>query len=322
MNRLFRLLPLLSALLLPASPVLAADPAPGMMKVHDLATAFQQVADRNAGRPDAAARDFRETIAPRFPQFYGPERYQGKLTEVQRDAQYVKAFAEFPAIRAAYIEKVSGFTRGLPGHIARFREEFPDYAAATDIWFLHSLGEMDGGVRTLGGKQYFVFGADVMVQVHGNGDEAAFFHHELFHDYQAMGCAARQVWTSLWEEGLATYVSRRMNPGASNAELLLDIPKNLVADTQAQLGAAFEDLHAKLESSDPAAIRSLFQGRRTVSGLPVRRGYYLGYLVAEDIGKTMGMRQMAKLDCASARPVVLAAVERLRKAHPAGAGLK
>ena len=288
-----------------------------MMKVYDLATVFQQVADRNAGKPDAAVRDFRETIVPRFPQFYGPQRYKGKVSEEQRDAQYARAFTEFPAIRTAYIEKVAGFTRGLPGHIASFRKEFPDYPATTDIWFLHSLGEMDGGMRTFGGKRYFVFGADVMVQVHGSGDEAAFFHHELFHDYHTMSCETRQVWTSLWTEGLATYVSKRMNPGANNAELLLDIPKNLVADTQAQLGAAIEDLHAKLESSDPEAMRSLFQGRSTVSGLPVRRGYYLGYLVAEDIGKTMSMQQMAKLDCASARTAVLAAVERLRKAQPA-----
>ncbi|MEW6761564.1 MAG: hypothetical protein AB1437_12125 [Pseudomonadota bacterium] len=295
----------------------AAGPAAPMMKVHDLASAFQQVADRNAGQPDAAVRDFRETIVPRFPQFYGPQRYQGKVSEEQRDAQYARAFAEFPAIRTAYIEKVEGFTRGLPGHIARFREEFPDYPATTDIWFLHSLGEMDGGVRTLGGKQYFVFGADVMTQVHGDGDEAAFFHHELFHDYHTLQCGGDLVWSQLWREGLATYVSKRMNPKASDAELLLDMPSGLVPDTRRQMRRALVDLHAKLDSSDGTAMAGLFQRRGDQTGLPARRGYYLGYLVAEEVGKTMSMRQMAKLDCDASRKAIMAALDRLRGAQGA-----
>jgi len=300
------------------STLAAAGPAAPVMKVHDLATAFQQVADRNAGKPDAAVRDFRETIVPRFPQFYGPQRYQGRMTEAQRDAQLAKAFAGFPAIRDAYARKVAGFTRDLPRHIATFRAEFPDYPAATDIWFLHSLGEMDGGMRTFKGEKFFVFGADVMVQVHGDGDEAAFFYHELFHDYQALDCGEDRVWSLLWTEGLATYVSKRLNPQASNAELLLDLPRGLVPDTQGQMGRALDDLHAKLDSSDEEANAGLFRRRGDQTGLPARRGYYLGYLVAEDVGKTMSMRQMAKLDCAAVRPVVFAAVERLRSAQGSG----
>ena len=287
-----------------------------MMKVHDLATAFQQVADRNVGKPEAAVRDFRDTIVPRFPQFYGPQRYQGKITEAQRDAQISKAFAGFPAIREAYIRKVANFTQDLPRHIATFRAAFPDYPASTDIWFLHSLGEMDGGTRTFHGEKFFVFGADVMVQAHGEGDEAAFFHHELFHDYQALDCSGGPVWAGLWEEGLATYVSRRLNPKASDAELLLDLPHGLVPDTRRQMRRALDDLLAKLDSTDGEAVAGLFERRGDQSGLPARRAYYLGYLVAEEVGKTMSMRDMAKLDCAAVRPVVVAALERLRSAYP------
>ncbi len=295
----------------------AAEPAAPMMKVHDLASAFQQVADRNAGKLDTAVRDFRETIVPRFPAFYSPQRYQGRLTEAQRDAQLAKAFAAFPALREAYAKKVEGFTRDLPRHIATFRAEFPDYPAATDIWFLHSLGEMDGGMRTLNGQKYFVFGADVMTQVHGDGDEAAFFHHELFHDYQALNCGNDRVWSLLWEEGLATYVSKRMNPKASDAELLLDLPAGLVPDTRKQMRRALDDVHAKLDSSDDEALAGLFQRRGDRTGLPARRGYYLGYLVAEEAGKTMSMRQMARLDCDASRKVVTAALDRLRSAQGA-----
>jgi len=292
----------------------AADPAP-TMKVHDLATAFQQVADRHAGKPDAAVADFKATIVPRFPQFYGLQRYNGKLSEAEHDARLAKAFAGFPAIRTAYISKVANFTQDLPRHIATFRAAFPDYAAATDIWFLHSLGEMDGGTRTFDGKNFFIFGADVMVQVHGDGDEAAFFHHELFHDYQALHCDGGPVWAGLWEEGLATYVSKRLNPTATDAELLLDLPHNMVPDTRRQMRRALDDLHAKLDSTDGEAVAGMFQRRGDDTGLPARRAYYLGYLVAEEVGKTMSMREMAKLDCAAVHKVVVAAIERLRTAH-------
>lgn len=305
----------LASLILLSAAFSAPCTAEPVMKVHDLATAFQQVADRNAGKPEAAVADFKATIVPRFPQFYGPQRYKGKLTEAERDAQLAKAFAGFPAIRTAYIGKVANFTRDLPRHIATFRAAFPDYAAGTDIWFLHSLGEMDGGTRTFGDQNFFIFGADVMVQAHGNGDEAAFFHHELFHDYQALHCDGGPVWAGVWEEGLATYVSKRLNPKATDAELLLDLPHNMVPDTRRQMRRALDDLHAKLDSTDGEAVAGLFQRRGDDTGLPARRAYYLGYLIAEEVGKTMSMREMAKLDCAEVHKVVVASVERLRTAH-------
>lgn len=312
------LLPLIFAAL-SAGSAAAAGPAP---QVHDLASTFATVFDRNAGKPEEAfIQDFKETVATRFPGFYGIARFHGQRTQAQYDAALANAYAEFPAMREAYVRKVERFAGELPGHIASFRATFPDYPATTDVWFLHSLGEMDGGTRTIDGKVYFIFGADAMVKYHGEGDEAAFFHHELFHDYHDMGCPGgrRPVWTSLWAEGLATYVAKRMHPDADNSQLLLDVPRNLVADTRRQLDRAFDDLHAKLESEDPVAKAGLFQGRGgDNTGLPARRGYYLGYLVAEEIGKRMSVQQMAKLRCEAAHTAVVDAVGRLRAASASG----
>ncbi len=317
MKRFVRLvlLPLLAAMLSPSAGAVDVKGLP--MQVHDLATPFVQVWERNVGKPDAVfVQDFKASIGARFPAFYDVQRFNGMFTPAQHDGMIAKARSEFPSMRAAYEKKVARFTQDLPGHIASFRTSFPDYAAKTDIWFLHSLGEMDGGTRTFDGKVYFIFGADAMVKYHGDGDEAAFFHHELFHDYHNMQCAREPVWVGLWNEGLATYVAKRMNPSANNSELLLDIPRNLVADTQKQLGRAFADLHGKLESEERTHYEGLFQGRGgDDTGLPARRGYYLGYLVAEEIGKGMSMQQMAKLDCAGARKAVAGAVDKLRSVH-------
>jgi hypothetical protein len=62
---------------------------------------------------------------------------------------------------------------------------FPDFTPEVSTYFSYVLGEMDGGVRVLNGRTYLIFGADNMTRLHGNGDEAAFFHHELFHIYHA-----------------------------------------------------------------------------------------------------------------------------------------
>lgn len=110
-----------------------------------------------------------------------------------------------------------------------------------------------------------------------------------------------------------------MNPSANNSELMLDIPANLVADTRKELGRALDDVHGKLDSEDHLDYAGLFFGSGgDKTGLPARRAYYLGYLVAEEIGKGMSMQQMAKLDCGAARKAVVGAVERLRKAQAVG----
>lgn len=296
--------------------VQAADPAP-LPRIHNLADDFATVWDRTQGKePAARLLDFHQTVAARFPQFYGAERYKGKSTPAEVDARIEKHFAEFPAIREAYLRKVRQFGADLPRHVAAFSVQFPDYRPAGEIYFLHSLGEMDGGMRTFDGKTYLIFGADGMVKYHGEGDEAAFFHHELFHDYHrtAMGsCKTDAVWVSLWREGLATYVARTMHPQANDIELLLSIPPGMVANTRAQLPRALEQLESVLDSEDGAVYTGLFQGKGDATGMPARRGYYLGLLVAEEAGKTRDLKQLAHMDCASVKTLVKDTVRTMRE---------
>lgn len=289
---------------------------PPVMKVHDLASPFVEVWDRNAGRPDEDfIRDFKSTVAAKFPAFYGVERYAGKKTEAQRDAEIAAARAAFPALREVYTQKVARFNQELPTHIASFRKLFPDYEAKNDLWLVHSLGEMDGGKRRLNGEMVFIFGADMIARNHRQDASPFFFHHELFHDYQPMQCTRWAVWTALWQEGLASHVARQLNPAATDDEMLLNLPPNMAADTRKQMGRALDDLYAKLDSTDEQAYSGLFLRKGDDSGMPARRGYYMGMLVAEEAAKSMSLQQLAKLPCDEVRPVVVAAVERLRAAH-------
>ena len=316
MKRLFHIPALLLAALMTAGTAHAGTPLPPMMKVHDLAGPFAEVWERNVGKPDEEfLRDFKASVAARFPAFYGVKRYEGKKTEAQRDAEILAARAAFPALRETYLHKVARFQEELPAQIASFRRLFPDYEAKNDLWFVHSLGEMDGGKRRLDGELVFIFGADMMSKNQGRDAGSFFFHHELFHDYQPMQCKTWPVWASLWQEGLASYAAKQLNPAATEDEMLLNLPPNMAADTRRQMKRALDDLYAKLDSTDQEAYSGLFLRRGDQTGMPARRGYYLGMLVAEEAAKAMSLQQMAKLPCEAVGPVVRQAVERLRSAH-------
>ncbi len=305
------------ALALPCLAAEAVKPSPAVAGTHDLAQEFADFWDRSQAQPvEQRVVRFKKEILPLFPAFYGVDRYRGSRTQAQQDAQIRSAIEGFPAIRSEYLRKARQFDRELPGYTASFKARFPDYRPAMPIYFLHSLNEMDGGPRELAGGNFLIFGIDRMVRYHGTNDETAFFHHELFHTYHQpviRACSGDALWTSLWIEGLATYVSHVLNPAANEQELLLDFPTGMPARTRAMLQPALVQLESVLGSSDEADYRDLFtMAGNEAGGLPKRRGYYLGYLVAQEAAKTHSLQELAKFDCGAARGVVHAAVQRLK----------
>lgn len=301
----------LSAALIAGATRAQTAPVPEV-RILNLADRFAEVWDRHSASPqEDFIQEFRSTIEPEFAVFYGVDRYSGKKTRADRDQDIARAFSEFGTIRSTYLAKARAFADELPVHLATFKRVFPTYQPS-QIYFIHSLGEMDGGKRKLDGRSYFIFGADVMAKYHGKGSEAAFFHHELFHDYQPVSCSGNQVWTYLWAEGLASYVAKTLNPDASEEEMLLHVPENMVANTRAHGRQAWEDLESRLEHGLGESYSGLFMRSGDKSGLPARRGYYLGYLVARDMGKTYSLPQLAALDCDTVRKEIFATVKRLK----------
>lgn len=318
-----------AAVALPAAAATVAEAAAvpvaaGPADVRDLARAFDDFWQRTQQQGEAERiAAFKREIVPLFPDFYGIERYQGRRTQAQQDAVIGKALASYAAIRSDYLQKARQFERDLPRYSASFLAAFPDYRQRQPIYFLHSFYEMDGGTRELNGHAYLIFGIDGMVRYHGAMDEGAFFHHELFHTYHGAAldaCDSDTVWVRLWSEGLATYVSHVLNPGADEKALLLDMPEGLARRTRQVLPAALAQLESVVDStasSDAAGLFSIGGGDST--GLPARRGYYLGYLVAQEAARTRSLQQLAKLDCKASRDVVIGALHQLN-AMSASAG--
>jgi len=295
-------------------PVKESVQAKDTIEVQNLASAFAEFWNQTKGlSTDVRVATFKRDIEARFPAFYGITRYKGKVTQAERDAQILRAIDKFEPMRDAYLKKISNFESQLQNNLSSFRHVFPDFQANIQVYLLHSLGEMDGGTRTLEDKNYLIFGIDGMVQYHkSSSDESAFFHHELFHFlHRPLLGRCEEIWCSLWREGLAVYVAKTMHPNASEDELLLTFPLDLVKNTEAKRREALNHLKSVLSSTDSDAYRGMFQSRGDSTGLPARRGYVLGLWVAQELAKTYSLQTLSQMKADQAKPLVLEAVNAL-----------
>jgi hypothetical protein len=295
--------------ILPALAILCGHAAAAdMAGVHNFAPEFITVYDATAQLPmPERVTAMRESLMAQYPEFYSRRK------PADLDKRVQKAIEGFAAIRTAYAEKANKFGATLDAHMKTFNATFPDYRNTIPITLVHSLGEMDGGPRELNGKLHLVFGADMMAALNPDGNAAPLFHHELFHimHRQKFACETDPIWAALWGEGLAVYASEVLNPGASEKELLLDAPEGMAKNTRAVLPAAWKHALEVLDSEDENVGAEMFTMSGKGAGLPVRRGYYLGYLVAKEAGKTRGLGELASLNCQQAGELVHKTVRKL-----------
>ena len=115
---------------------------------------------------------------------------------------------------------------------------------------------------------------------------------------------------------MAVYVGLELNPGATDEELLLTQPEPIRPGVEKDRAAAVCAVTARLESTDPKDSEALFSFSRMSPGLPPRFGYYVGFLVAQELGKTRSLVQLSKLDVDEARPLVVAALHSLADCGP------
>ena len=231
-------LPALAALaLLGASTAVSAGEAAPEAPYTDLTQAFVEFYDRTEGMTDEArVAAFKANVAPRFPGFYTPR--DGK-SEERWERQITSQLAAFPAIRERYVAAQRDFGRAYADARRHFALTFPDSHARIDTWFLHSLGEMDGGTREIDGRTVLIFGADGIARYHSPEDIGPFFDHELFHvEHGQYFPECEPVWCALWIEGLATAAAEQMNPGIGEKALMLETPKPIAPSVALTSGSA------------------------------------------------------------------------------------
>jgi hypothetical protein len=286
-------------LLVAAAALLAATAAhaegpPAGTGYTDLSGAFVAFYDANEGLDiDARVAAFKRDVAPLYPAFYAPR--DGR-TQDQVDANIRKAIEEFPSIRDKYVAAEQAFPVALAKAREHFHKTFPNSTASLPTYLLHSLGEMDGGTRTVDGRDVMVFGADGIAKYHSPTDIGAFFDHEFLHvEHGSYFKDCDAIWCSLWEEGLATATAGQMNPGIGDAALMLTIPRPIAPEVDAHWRAALCYLDARKDSVTRDDYKALFWGNGGTEILPPRWGYYVGYKVAQDLLKSHSLVELAHM---------------------------
>jgi len=248
---------------------------------------------------------FINDFVPRYPDYYAPEVF-GDAAKMQARALRLfdpaQAAVVFPGVPPLTDERLAALSSIVGPQFVeqqrKFMRTFSDFNCDTIVEFGVSLLKFDGHPVELGGKHYLLFGVDIIAILHGPTDMPAFFDHEIFHLYhrQVVGSRAPQgeepAWWTMWVEGLATYVSQRMNPGLY-AQQILWYPRDMVPRMEQNRARAAQLMLHDIEKTGPDADR-WFVSSTSVEGLPVRAGYYLGYLFAKSVGDGQPLPKLAR----------------------------
>lgn len=298
------------SILLVASLSLAAT-ASAKPPYYDLTGQFATFVDKTrAMESKARIAAFRARMNALFPGFYEP-RF-GASSE-QYDKQVARALNGFDAARPEFDRARQYFPVAYAAGLKHFRAVFPGFKPNVPVYLLHSLGEMDGGVREIRGKDYLVFGADVIGRIHDSRDIGPFLDHELFHVENGKYFAeCEALWCGLWLEGLATYAAKAMNPGADDRQLMLNFPKPIRAATDAVWASALCLTRAKAGSTKQDDYMDFLAASNNPEGQFAQRfGYYVGLRVMEELAATHPLAELAHMTNLQAKPLFEASLDRL-----------
>jgi len=285
------------------SPLVTAAPKP--CSYADLMPEYQVFAARTATlSAEQRAAAFRKDFAATHPDYYSPEvfgddaKLQARAERFFDPAKREAGFPDKPPLTDARLAAM-GTVIG-PQFLEqqrRITRVFTDFECSSLVEFGVSLLSFDGHPTEFAGRHHLLFGVDVIAILHDEADMPSFLDHEIFHIYHEQ-VLADQIpkgetpgWYTMWLEGLATYVSQRMNPKL-DAQHVLWSPSDIVARMQTETPRAARLLLADIEKTGPQQQRWFLSGTQ-VDGLPARAGYYLGYLFAKSVGEGVPLPQLA-----------------------------
>ena len=118
----------------------------------------------------------------------------------------------------------------------------------------------------------------------------------------------------LWGEGLATFVSSRMNPGVSLDIALLQ--SGIPEGARPHLAAIASDLLRHLQEKDEATYNHYFVAGQQPEGYPPRAGYYVGFLIAQKLASRYTLPELARLKGRQLTDVVIPELRELAAKKP------
>jgi hypothetical protein len=267
-------------------------------KVVDIMPSFWQFWEQSQNLDqEAKIRLFRQLVFEPNKEVF--EAFTGKSDDA-RLARYLEKVQKYiPAMRRLYDQVITD----LPRSGRSFAKKFPDGKGNGTIYFLPNLlSGWNAGAGSPGGRPMLLFGVDSIVQINREGfNIAVLFHHELFHlyhnelhpEWQDKKRGEIPLYRSFWGEGLASYVSKVLNPKASDEDVVLATP--LIQQTEALMPKLVRELRENLDSTSMDAVMNFLSGSPKRPDIPARCGYYIGMLVARELNRKHSLRELARL---------------------------
>jgi predicted Zn-dependent protease DUF2268 len=227
------------------------------------------------------------------------ERY---LAELEQRSFAIRSLArQFAAIHANVEE--------------RFVQKFPDFRPSrTTVYLTVSRFRFDGKVPHDHWNN-LLFAFDGVAKFHGgNAPVAVIFSHELFHLYHFQISPPPAdpdevpLYRLIWQEGLACYVSRLLNPSAPFGEILFD--PRLAAEGPKFMKSVSKQLLRDLQSTDDVETAE-YLTYRTTGTTPPRMGYLIGFQIAANLATQHSLTELAQLRDPELRFVMRREVRRL-----------
>jgi hypothetical protein len=293
------------------------------INVVDAMPTFWKFWDTNLHQPiNLRVRAFFETVVAVYPDLFhhgliasGALTDLGGVAEAQsRVAKYLKDVQPYiPAMRRLTAEIHENFYR----YVNDFSNAFPDYAPTTPVYFTVSLFGFSGGMNFSGETTGLYFGIDELSRtLESSANLKIVVEHELLHQYRYQIAPEmsvnRAAWAYLWEEGLATYVSRQMSPGCSVDDALV-MPR-LSELAKPHLRELAQRIIDQPDSTDPNILSDLYSPNRSPPGVPARSGYYLAFRTVELLGNNRTLTELAHLEGDNLKHSVLSGLIELRDA--------
>lgn len=296
-----------AGLLLATSAIPIQSAPDGRCAYQDLMPEFLEMSDRTARlAPERRGKIFAAEFAAAYPEYYSEEVF-GDRGELPAQATLLFDQARWPSVPGypRLTEKrlrQMGMTIGELFARAQqhFLSEFPDFRCDTFVAFGPSLFSFDGRTyRGADGRARLLFGVDMIAIFHSTEDMQGFFQHELFHLYQSQVLGSQEppealVWWALWNEGLATYVSHQLNPALSPAQIFW-YPQDLDVQVERDLPRFAALLLQDFDATGGKTHSRWFDAGSSIDGPPPRAGYYLGYLLAQELSRGRLLSELARM---------------------------
>lgn len=181
-------------------------------------------------------------------------------------------------------------------------------------------GAVGGAVRPIGDRDVVVFGAEEITKVIGSQRALnVLVQHEMTHLYHMQvnpemrrmiaevymppyATGRAKLYQVLWLEGLAAYMSKHLNPDATDKEVLNS--DRVASEVKALWPKIGSDLRAHLDSSNKSDIDAYLFDSDTSGRIPKRAGYYIGMLIAQRLARSRSFAELCRLEGAPLRSAV------------------